>query len=303
MGTPEFSAVSLKQIVEHGYDVVAVYTQPPRRAGRGKSLKKSAVHILAEELGLEVFTPKNFKNNSDIDIFADHKADVAIVVAYGLLLPKAILTAPKFGCLNLHGSLLPRWRGAAPIQRAIMAGDKKTGVMVMQMDEGLDTGPVALTTEIPLRPNITAGELHDEMRQAGADLLVKALKDLEQGQLEFVEQAKSGVTYAKKIDKSEARIDWKQDANMVLNNIHGLSPFPGAWFEIIINSKPVRVKIISAKIIEKNGKAGEVLDSQLSIACRNKAIKPIKLQRQGKGIVELDAFLRGVGDLRGKVIN
>ncbi len=303
MGTPDFAAASLKKIIEQKHNVVGVYTQPPRKAGRGKSLQKSAVHVLAEESNIKVYTPKNFKDQKDIDIFTSHKADVAIIVAYGLLLPKAILDAPKFGCLNLHGSLLPRWRGAAPIQRAIMAGDKKTGVMVMQMDEGLDTGAVALTKEIPLKPNITAGELHDEMKTIGADLLLQALNDLENDKLKFIAQKEEGITYAKKINKSEAKINFSLSAKQVLNNIHGLSPFPGAWLEIELNNKLTRIKIISAKLINKDGKVGEIIDNQFTIACTSQSIRPIKLQRQGKAIVELDAFLRGAGELKGKQLN
>ncbi len=307
MGTPDFAAASLKKIIEANieqkHNVVGVYTQPPRKAGRGKSLKKSAVHILAEKNNIKVFTPKNFRDQKDIDVFASHKADVAIIVAYGLLLPKAILDAPKFGCLNLHGSLLPRWRGAAPIHRAIMAGDKKTGVMVMQMDEGLDTGAVALTKEIPLKPNITTGELHDEMKIIGADLLLQALDDLEHGKLKFIAQKGEGITYAKKISKSEAKINFSLSAKQVLNNIHGLSPFPGAWLEIELNDKLTRVKIISAQLLEKSGKGGKIIDNQFTIACASQSIRPIKLQRQGKGIVELDAFLRGAGELKGKQLS
>lgn len=302
MGTPEFSALSLKKIVEQGHEVVAVYSQPPRRSGRGKNLQKSAVHLAAEEFNIEVFTPKNFKDKKDVEVFIAHKADVAIVVAYGLLLPKIILSAPKFGCLNLHGSLLPRWRGAAPIQRAIMAGDKKTGVMLMQMDEGLDTGEVALTQEILIKENMTFLDLHDEMKEVGADLLLKGLDDLEQGNLRFIEQAKEGVTYAKKIEKSEAKIDFSKNAKDVLNHIHALSPFPGAWFEITLKGKLTRVKILKAQLVEGQGLQGKIIDEQFSIACESGAIRPIKIQRQGKGVVEVGDFLLGAGDLVGKVI-
>jgi len=303
MGTPEFSAISLEKIITGGHEVVGVYTQPPRRAGRGKNLQKSYVHLVAEKHGLEVFTPINFKQQAEVAQFKSLNADVAIVVAYGLLLPVSILNAPKFGCLNLHGSLLPRWRGAAPIQRAIMAGDEKTGVMVMQMDKGLDTGAVALSKEIIIDKNTTALSLHDEMKEIGANLLLKALDKLSQGELEFTSQDETGVTYAKKIEKSEAKIDFSLSAKDVLNNIHGLSPFPGAWFEIELNGKLTRVKILAAKLVEAKGRVGEIIDEHLSIACAINAIQPTRLQKQGKGIVDLADFLRGAGELKGRIIS
>jgi methionyl-tRNA formyltransferase len=227
MGTPEFSVPTLAELVARGHDVVAVYTQPPRPAGRGQAERKSAVHKAADGFGIPVFTPKNFKQQDDVDAFVAHKADVAVVVAYGLLLPKAILEAPVMGCLNLHGSHLPRWRGAAPIQRAIMAGDSQTAVMVMQMDEGLDTGAIGLGETILIGPNMTAGELHDEMMTLGADLMGRALIALERQSLNFEPQSLDGVTYAKKIDKAETHINWDRKAAEVHNHIRGLSPFPG----------------------------------------------------------------------------
>ncbi len=303
MGTPDFSTPALKELTKQGHEIVGVYTQPPRRAGRGKNLQKSAVHLTAETLGLKVFTPNNFKDEKDIKNFAALNADIAIVVAYGLLLPQQILDAPKFGCLNLHGSLLPRWRGAAPIQRAIMQGDEKTGVMIMQMDKGLDTGDIGLTKEIEITPNMNAQELHDKMKLLGANLLVEALEKLTAGTLNFVGQEKDGITYAKKIEKSEAKINWNQDAKTILNHIHGLSPFPGAWFEIELNNKTTRVKIISAELTNGAGKVGEIIDENFSIMCKNYAIRPLKLQRQGKSIVSVTDFLRGTKSLKNKVIN
>ncbi len=302
MGTPDFAANSLSEIIKSEHDVVAVYSQPARPAGRNKKLQKSAVQQLAEQSNIKTLTPLNFKQNEDIEQFIALKADVAIIVAYGLLLPKIILDAPKYGCLNLHGSLLPRWRGAAPIQRAIMAGDKKTGLMVMQMDEGLDTGSVALSKVIKIKKNMLAGELHDEMKIAGAKLLIKALNRLEKNKLEFLEQSKDGIIYAKKIKKSESKINWQLSAKQIINNIRGLSPFPGAWFEFDIKdkpaSKPVRVKILSAIKVKlpKNIKAnpGEVLDDDFTIACGKNAIRPILLQRAGKSTMGVDEFLRGM---------
>ncbi|MCF6344807.1 MAG: methionyl-tRNA formyltransferase [Devosiaceae bacterium] len=302
MGTPDFAANSLSEIIKSEHDVVAVYSQPARPAGRNKKLQKSAVQQLAEQSNIQTLTPLNFKQNEDIEQFIALKADVAIIVAYGLLLPKIILDAPKYGCLNLHGSLLPRWRGAAPIQRAIMAGDKKTGLMVMQMDEGLDTGSVALSKVIKIKKNMLAGELHDEMKIVGAKLLIKALNRLEKNKLEFLEQSKNGITYAKKIKKSESKINWQLNAKQIINNIRGLSPFPGAWFEFDIKDKPtsklVRVKILSAIKVKLpkdiKAKPGEVLDNDFTIACGKNAIRPILLQRAGKGVMGVDEFLRGM---------
>ena len=228
MGTPDFSVPTLTEIVSAGHEVVAVYTRAPKPAGRGQEERKSPVHLAAEGFGIPVFTPKSLKGEAEQIVFASHGAEIGIVVAYGLLLPKPILEAPELGCLNLHGSLLPRWRGAAPIQRAVMAGDRETGVMVMQMDEGLDTGPVALADMIPIGPDMTSGELHDQMMRVGADLMGRALAALERGSLDFTPQPDEGAVYAKKIEKAEARIDWSQAADEVHNHIRGLSPFPGA---------------------------------------------------------------------------
>jgi methionyl-tRNA formyltransferase len=303
MGTPDFAVPTLTEIVARGHEVVAVYTQPPRPAGRGQSLCKSPVHEAAEGFGIPVFTPKNFKDATDRDTFASHNADLGIVVAYGLLLPKQILDAPRLGCLNLHGSSLPSWRGAAPIQRAIMAGDTQTGIMVMQMDEGLDTGPIGLAETIAISPNMTAGELHDTMMRAGADLMGRALAALERDALTFTPQPEEGVTYAKKIDKAEAHVDWQQSADEVHNLIRGLSPFPGAWFEMGTTDKPIRVKILRAELAEGTGAPGTVLDDQLTVACGTGAVRLKHVQRQGKGAMDAADFLRGAGDLRGKVLS
>lgn len=302
MGTPEIAVPTLSEIIGRGHDVVAVYSQPPRPAGRGKKDRKSPVHELAEGFGLDVRTPINFKSEADIEAFEALDADVAVVVAYGLLLPKRILDAPAKGCLNLHGSLLPRWRGAAPIQRAIMAGDTQSGLMVMQMNEGLDTGDVGLIDEIPISENMTAGELHDQMMIRGADLIGRALPALERDSLHFTPQANDGVTYAKKIDKAEARIDWSASAQDIHNKVRGLSPFPGAWFEVDLNGKQTRVKVIKSALAAGQGVLGTVIDDQLTIATGAGAIALTHVQREGKSMMDADTFIRGVGSLKSKVL-
>lgn len=302
MGTPDFSVPTLSALAEAGHEIVAVYSQPPRPAGRGQSERKSPVHARAEELGIPVLTPRNFKEQSDRDAFAAHDADIAIVVAYGLLLPKEVLDAPSQFCLNLHGSLLPRWRGAAPIQRAIMAGDEITGIMVMQMDVGLDTGPVAMTAELPISPDMTAEQLHDVMMVRGAELMVQALAAHEASGLAFVEQPEDGVTYAKKIDKAEARIDWSQSAHDVHNKIRGLSPFPGAYFELPTDKGPQRVKVLQSALAYDNGVAGTVIGPDLTVACGQGAVRLDRVQRAGKSAMAAKDFLRGAGDLVGQVL-
>ncbi|HVT56561.1 MAG TPA: methionyl-tRNA formyltransferase [Xanthobacteraceae bacterium] len=291
MGTPDFSVPTL-QALAGAHEIVAAYTQPPKPAGRGMNERKSPVQLAAEALKIPVLHPANFKNSEDVEKFHALGADVAIVIAYGLLLPKEILDAAKFGCLNLHASLLPRWRGAAPINRAIMAGDEETGVAVMQMDQGLDTGPVALEREIKITPDMTAGELHDKLAEAGADLVTRALAALETTGLQFTPQEREGVTYAKKIDKSETKIDWSKPAREVHNHIRGLSPFPGAWFEIP-GAKPLRVRALRSLLAEGKGKPGEVLDGQLTIACGEGAVKLTEVQRAGAKAMSTEEFLRG----------
>ncbi len=296
MGTPEFAVPTLTEIVSTGHEVVAVYTRAPKPAGRGQAERKSPVHEAAEKFGIPVFTPRSLKQVPEQEVFATHDADVAVVVAYGLILPPAILEAPRLGCLNLHGSLLPRWRGAAPIQRAVMAGDTRTGVMVIQMDEGLDTGPVGLVEEMPIGPDMTAGELHDRMMLIGADLMGRALAALERGSLEFTPQAEAGVTYAAKIEKSEARIDWKRPASEVHNLISGLSPFPGAWFELPLNGTATRVKALRSTLATGEGAPGTILPD-LTIACGSGAVRLTAVQREGKGAMDAATFLRGAGTL------
>lgn len=294
MGTPDFSVPTLMEIIAQGHEVVAVYSQPPRKAGRGMELKKSPVHEKAEQFGLPVFTPTNFKDEAYIDAFAAHDADVAVVVAYGLLLPRAVLDAPQNGCLNLHASLLPRWRGAAPINRAIMAGDQETGIMVMQMEEGLDTGPVAMVERLAITANMTAGELHDQLMVLGSDLMVRALGGIERGGLSGQQQADKGIEYAHKLSKDETRIDWSKPAQDVHNHIRGLSPFPGAWCEFTIGDKQHRLKVLKSTMIDGlDGSAGTVLDDELTIACGTGAIRLVSVQRSGKGVMDAAEFLRG----------
>jgi methionyl-tRNA formyltransferase len=298
MGTPDFAVPTLHEIVSAGHEVVAAYTRAPKPAGRGQAERKSPVHEAAEALGIPVFTPKSLRGEAEQMIFASHGVDLGIIVAYGLLLPKPILDAPRLGCLNLHGSLLPRWRGAAPIQRAVMAGDPRTGVMVMQMDEGLDTGPVGLVDAMEIGPDETAGEVHDRMMRVGADLMGRALAALERGSLTFTPQTDDGTTYARKIEKAEARIDFTRPAGEVHNHIRGLSPFPGAWFEIEAQGKPVRVKALRSTRAEGSGAPGTVLDDQLTIACGEGAVRLTLVQREGKGPMDGAAFLRGASVAR-----
>ncbi len=293
MGTPDFATALLKNIISHGHEIVAVYTQPPRPAGRGLSEKKSSVHCYAHSLGLLTHTPKNFRSDEEIQTFISYRADVAIVAAYGLILPPPILAAPKYGCLNLHGSLLPRWRGAAPIQRAIMAGDAQTGVMVMKMDAGLDTGPVAAAKAIAISPDMTAGELHDRLAELGAILMVDALDLLERGALIFAPQNEVGACYAEKINKAEARIDWSKSAEEIRNHIRGLSPFPGAFFEADFGHGVHRVKVLQADVESASGPPGCVMDDFGLIACGEKALRLERVQRAGKSEMSMQEFLRG----------
>ncbi len=296
MGTPDFAVPTLTEIVSAGHEVVAVYTRAPKPAGRGQAERRSPVHEAALGFGLPVLTPRSLKGAPEQEAFAAHAADLAVVVAYGLILPAPILAAPELGCLNLHGSLLPRWRGAAPIQRAVMAGDARTGVMVMQMDEGLDTGPVGLVEEMPIGPDMTSGELHDRMMLVGADLMGRALAALERGSLDFTPQATEGVTYAAKIDKAEARIDWSKPAAEVHNLIRGLSPFPGAWFELMLNGQPVRIKALRSALASGSAAPGTILPD-LTIACGDGAVRLVAVQREGKSAMDAPTFLRGAGPL------
>ena len=294
MGTPDFSVPVLTEIIGGGHEVVAVYTRAPKPAGRGMEMKLSPVHALAERFGIPVHTPKTLRTPEAAELFRSHDADVAVVVAYGLILPQEILEAPHECCLNLHGSLLPRWRGAAPIQRAIMAGDAQTGVMVMKMDVGLDTGPVAMVERVSIGADMTAGELHDKLSPLGADLMVRALAALSRGGLVFQLQAEEGVTYAHKIEKAEARIDWTAPAKAVHDHIRGLSPFPGAFFEGDFGRGPERIKVLRAQVCEGAGAPGALLGDELTVACGAGALRLIEIQRAGKAPMKPQEFLRGV---------
>ena len=287
MGTPDFAVPALAELIAAGHDVACVYSQPPRPKGRGLAEEKSPVHKLAESAGIEVRTPRSLKDPHEQTAFVDLNLDAAIVVAYGLILPAAVLEAPRLGCFNLHGSLLPRWRGAAPIQRAIMAGDEETGVMVMRMEEGLDTGPVLMTERVTVDRK-TYGELHDELSRVGADLLGRALEELERGGIVEQPQDRNGVSYARKIEKAEARIDWKRSPRELDRLIRGLSPSPGAWFE----AKGERIKVLLAEPVAGSGAPGEVL-SPLVVACSDRALKLLTVQRAGRAPMEAEAFLRG----------
>jgi methionyl-tRNA formyltransferase len=293
MGTPDFAVPTLLELVAHGHEVAAVYTRAAKPAGRGMKLQPTPVEQEARRLGIAVVTPASLKTPEALAEFSAHGADAAVVVAYGMILPQAILDAPPLGCFNLHASLLPRWRGAAPINRAIMAGDAETGVMVMKMDAGLDTGDVAMAERLAITDAMTASDLHDRLAGLGGDLMVRAIGALERGKLQLTKQSEQGVTYAAKIDKSEARIDWNKPARAVLRHIHGLSPFPGAWCEMPLDGAPVRVKILRGALAEGAGAAGDLLDDRLAIACGEGALRILELQRAGKAPMKAEDFLRG----------
>ncbi|TCQ29455.1 methionyl-tRNA formyltransferase [Rhizobium sp. PP-CC-3G-465] len=294
MGTPEFSVPTLAALAQAGHRIAAVYTQPPRPGGRrGLDLQKSPVHQAAELLGIEVRTPLNFKTDEDREAFRALDADVAVVVAYGLLLPEAILSGTRLGCYNGHASLLPRWRGAAPIQRAIMAGDRETGMMVMKMEKGLDTGPVALTSLVTIGPDMTAGELHDRLMVRGAALMREALEKLEADDLPLTPQREAGVLYAAKIAKGETHIDFAKPAQEVHDHIRGLSPFPGAWFELDIAGKRERVKVLASTVETAGGETGTALFDDLTIACGDGSIRLTRLQKAGGKVLPADEFRRG----------
>jgi len=293
MGTPDFAAQSLAAVAAAGHEIAAVYSQPPAPRGRGQALRASPVHALAEKLGLAVRTPISMRDPAEIAVFKALNLDAAVVVAFGQILPAAVLEAPKLGAYNLHGSLLPRWRGAAPVQRAIMAGDNETGVQVMRMTEGLDEGDVLATARLAIGPLETAGTLHDRMAQAGAQLLVETLPSIANGSAVAVPQAEIGATYARKIKPAEARIDWAAPAGVVDLQIRGLSPFPGAWFEAPSSRGPVRIKALLSRVEAGSAEPGTVLDDDLLIACGEGAIRLLRAQREGKGPQEAAEFRRG----------
>jgi methionyl-tRNA formyltransferase len=293
LGTPDFSVACLAELVAAGHEIACVYSQPPAPRGRGQDLKPSPVHAFAESLGLPVRTPVSMKTPDEIAAFQALDLDAAVVVAFGQILVKDVLEAPRLGCFNLHASLLPRWRGAAPIQRSIMAGDAVTGVQVMRMSEGLDEGPVLMGEQVRIDALETAGTLHDKLAAVGSRLLPIALAAIERGGAREVPQAEEGVTYARKIKAAEARIDWTRPAAEVDRHIRGLSPFPGAWFEAPSDKGPVRVKALLSRVEDGDGEAGVVLDDSLLIACGDGAVRLLKAQREGKGAQDAEVFVRG----------
>jgi methionyl-tRNA formyltransferase len=293
MGSPDFAVPSLNALVEAGHEVVAAYAQPPRPAGRGKSDRKTAVNERAEELGIEVRTPKSLRDAEEQACFAALEADLAVVAAYGLILPKLVLEAPRLGCINVHASLLPRWRGAAPIQRAILAGDETSGVTIMQMDEGLDTGPMLSRQTLDIRDR-NAGQVTEEMAKLGARLLVEWLNDPVPGEPQPI----AGATYAKKIDKAETRIDWTRSSREVERQVRAFAPSPAAWFD----ANGERIKLLEAEATDGSGASGEVLDDHLTIACGSGAIRPIKVQRAGRAPMSAEELLRGFAIAKGTIL-
>jgi methionyl-tRNA formyltransferase len=294
MGTPDFAVPTLVEIAAR-HEVVAVYTRAPKPGGkRGLELTPTPVEREARRLGFPVFTPETLRDPAAVEAVRQHHADAAVVVAYGLILPEPILEAVPLGCFNVHASLLPRWRGAAPINRAIMAGDAETGVTVMRMEAGLDTGPMAMIESVPIGPDATVGELHDRLARLGADLMAPALGALERGSLTFSPQPEAGVTYAAKINADDRRIDWGQPWREVHNRIRGLSPFPGAGFEFAVDGKPVRVKVLRSTKGEGGGEPGTLLDDRLTVACGDGAVRIVQLQRAGGKAMQAEEFLRGL---------
>lgn len=289
MGTPEFAVPSLKALIDAGYNVVACYCQPPKPIGRGHKVQKMPVHQFAESHNIPVFTPKSLRNEEAQEAFQNLNLDVAVVVAYGLILPKKILDAPRQGCVNVHGSLLPRWRGAAPLHRALLAGDKKTGISIMKMDERLDTGPVILMSPVAISATMTAQELHDQMARLGGEVLVKGLAGYLAGDLIPEDQPDEGVTYARKLSKDEGLLDWNLPAEELLRKVRALNPWPGVWFDY----DDYRIKVKEAAASDASGIPGEVLDDHLTIACGEGALRLLQVQRSGKAPMDVEAFLRG----------
>jgi methionyl-tRNA formyltransferase len=293
MGTPDFAVPTLKSLIDAGHTLLSVYTQPPRKAGRGLQQRLSPVHRFATKAGLTVETPSNLMSRETQSAFSATDADAAVVAAYGQILPRALLDVPRLGSFNFHASLLPRWRGAAPINRAIMAGDRETGVTIMRMTEGLDEGPICLSKRVSIGEHETAGELHDRLAVAGAALMVEALERLEQGTLPQTAQALEGVTYAPKIAKAETHIEFDRPAKQVLRHIHGLSPFPGAWMMAKIGATPRRLKILKAEAAGGKGQPGRIIDDDFTIACADGAVRPLIVQREGRAALPRHEFLRG----------
>lgn len=293
MGTPDFAVPALNALAGAGHKIVAAYCQPPRPAGRGMAERKSPVQIAAEKRGISARTPKSLRQAGEQTAFAELKPDLAVVAAYGLILPKPVLDAPRLGCWNIHASLLPRWRGAAPIQRAILAGDGATGISIMKMDAGLDTGPVALMRSLDIGVDETAGQLHDRLAELGANMIVDAVAAIEAGKIDVRQQDDAAATYAAKIDKNEARIDWSRPASEIHRQIRALSPFPGAWCELPLGAEKERVRILGAELVQDRGEAGQVLDNDLVVGCGQGAIRVTRLQRAGKQAMDAQSFLRG----------
>jgi len=299
MGTPDFAVPTLIEIVGRGHEVVAVYTRAAKPGGRGMALQETPVALKAHGFGIPVLTPRTLRSEEAAAQFRAHNADAAVVVAYGLILPKPILEAVPLGCFNVHASALPRWRGAAPINRAVMEGDAESGVTIMRMEEGLDTGPIAMAERVPIGDDMTAGELHDALAGLGADLMVRALGALERGTLQLTPQPDEGVTYATKIDKGETRIDWSRSWKQVHDHCRGLSPFPGAWFE----HGGARIKVLRSTRSEGSGAPGTVLDGRLTVACGEGAVRVTEVQRAGKQPMKAEEFLRGAKIAQGTVLN
>ena len=295
MGSPDFAVPTLDALVEGGHEVIRAYTQPPRPAGRGKAERPTPVQERAGELGIEVRSPKSLKGEAEQQAFVELEADVAVVAAYGLILPQPILDAPLFGCLNIHASLLPRWRGAAPVQRAIMAGDEATGVTIMQMEAGLDTGPMLVRRAVPIGDK-NAAQLTDVLAKLGAEMMVEVLADLPS--FDPIPQPDDGATYAAKISKDEARIDWSRPAKELVRHVQGLAPFPGAWFE----ADGERIKVMAAEAARGSGMPGEVLDEELTVACGIGALRPMLVQRAGKSPMAVGDLLRGFSVPKGTVL-
>ncbi|MFY9288112.1 MAG: methionyl-tRNA formyltransferase [Alphaproteobacteria bacterium] len=289
MGTPDFAVPALRALHKAGHEIVAVYSQPPKPAGRGQQIQKSPIHKAAEELGLSVFTPKTLRDADEQKKFAALKLDIAIVAAYGLILPKAILEAPRLGCINIHASLLPRWRGAAPIQRAILAGDSETGITIMQMAEGLDTGDMLMVEKIAITPKTTAGSLHDQLMQLGSSMITRAIDDLAAQKIKPIPQPEMGVTYAAKLTRSEGKIDWSKPASEIERQIRGLQPWPGCFFMLGNEA----IKVLAAETVRQSGTAGTLLSDDLTIACGQEAVRLTLVQRSGKNPIDGASFLRG----------
>ena len=299
MGTPEFSVPTLESLINNKFEILSIYTQPPKKSKRGQKINISPIQKFSEKNNLPVRNPENLNNNEEYNFIKSLSADIAVVVAYGKLIPKNILKTTKLGFINIHASLLPKWRGAAPIQRAIMNGDKKTGVSIMKIEEKLDSGPVLASKELALDQNSTFDEIQKKLSMIGPDLLIESLKNIEKGKAEFIDQVHSDSTYAKKIDKNETKINWNLDANKVIAHIHGLSPNPGAWFEY----ENERFKVLRANKSVASGNSGTLLDENLTIACKSDSIQILEIQRQGKNKQTTKDFLLGKKISKGTILS